>query len=104
MEFLILGVTVTGALLAAGLGAVGTVTSVEPLLPLSKGGLFGSRDAKLARRAIAAIQARLGDVAAGSLSIAEPEDRVGGLSVASPATEAGALSVAQRVAPEREAG
>jgi len=74
---------------ADALGAVGTVRSVETLLPLTQG-LLADGDAKAAARAaIAAIQARLGEVEAGRLSVVE-DGLSGAVSVA---TEAGRVSV-----------
>lgn len=52
-----------------GLAQVGTVEAVEPLLACTKG-VFGDRELKAAARgAIERIQARLGDVGAGRLSV-----------------------------------
>jgi hypothetical protein len=66
---------------AQALGTVGSVSAVEPLLPLTKG--FGRgplRDA--ARGAIASIQSRLGDVQAGRLSLVEHDALAGAVALA----------------------
>ena len=80
---------------AQALGRAGTVRAVEPLL-LVKNGLL--RDVKTpARQAARAIQGRLGNAEAGSLSVVEQEDNKGALSLAS---EGGALSLANPPAAE----
>ena len=75
------------------LGAVGTVRAVEPLLPLTEGLLNDSNLKRVARQAVQAIQARLGDVSAGSLSLVDRGAAAGGLTVSG---EAGALSEVRR--------
>ena len=77
---------------ATALGLIGTVDAVEPLLPLTKGLLGSERAKEAAREAIRRIQARLGDVAAGSLSLVEEGAQAGALSVAVPS---GAVSLAE---------
>jgi HEAT repeat protein len=67
---------------AAALGLVGTVRAVEPLLLLTQGLLADARCKELARDAVRRIQGRLGDAAAGQLSLTEHADQAGGLSVA----------------------
>jgi hypothetical protein len=76
-----------------GLGRVGTRAVVESLLPYrdDEGGNGELRHA--AREAIAQIQARLGNVEAGRLSVAVPSAGVGGLTVAEP-DPAGGVSLA----------
>ncbi|MBT3222539.1 MAG: hypothetical protein HN348_25985 [Proteobacteria bacterium] len=63
------------------LARVGTVQAVEHLLPLADAWLTKPRRRAAAKAAIQAIQARLGDVDEGRLSVAPVEDE-GGLSVA----------------------
>ena len=83
---------------ARALGAVGSVHAVEPLLPCTRG-LLTARDLKnAARDAIAAIQARLGDVEAGALTLTvDTPESPGHLTLA---PDAGALS---EVPPAEEA-
>jgi HEAT repeat protein len=76
---------------ARALAQVGTVAAVEPLLPLTKGLLSDGDLKRTARAAIDTIQARLGDVEAGRLSISELARQDGALSLA---TEGGELSMA----------
>ncbi len=76
------------------LGHYGTVRAVEPLLPLSKGGLLGTPESAAAKKAIAAIQSRVSGAEAGGLSLTELAEGVGGLSVAEP-DERGGLSMAR---------
>jgi len=76
---------------AVGLGRVGSVGAVEPLLRRAQG-VFTDLDLKRdARDAIARIQNRLGPVDAGRLTVADGADAAGGLSVA---VEPGRLSLA----------
>lgn len=63
------------------LARLGTVAAVEPLLALADAG------DEAARRAIDAIQARLGDVEAGRLSVVKPSQTEGALSLAEPEGE-----------------
>jgi hypothetical protein len=62
---------------AEALGRIGTIAAVEPLMALLEKGL--AKDA--ARDAVRAIQARLGDVGAGRLSVVEPGAGGGALSL-----------------------
>ncbi|HEY3450726.1 MAG TPA: HEAT repeat domain-containing protein [Myxococcales bacterium] len=72
---------------AVGLGKIGTIRCVEPLLPLS-GSVFGDAALKeAARDAVRAIQARLGDAGGGRLSVVDERAGEGGLSVESHAAE-----------------
>lgn len=67
---------------AAALGRMGSIRAVEPLLPLCEG---LTRDAELkreAREAVQRIQARLGDVSPGGLSLADGAAEAGQVSVA----------------------
>lgn len=81
---------------ARSLGAVGSVRAVEPLMELTKG-FFKDGDLKdAAKRAIAAIQSRLGDAEAGRLTVAEVVE-TGALS------EAAAEGELSRVESEAEA-
>lgn len=80
---------------AVALGLVGTVAAVEPLLPLTEGLLRDGPLKEAARDAVRRIQARLGAVEAGRLSLAE--DVSGRLSVAEAGADgatAGAVSLA----------
>jgi len=66
---------------AKALGAVGTVRAVEPLLPFTQG-LFADGELKdAARDAVRGIQARLGEVEAGGLSVVDERVGEGGLSL-----------------------
>jgi len=66
---------------AKALGAVGTVRAVEPLLPFTQG-LFAAGELKdAARDAVRGIQARLGEVEAGGLSVVDERVGEGGLSL-----------------------
>lgn len=68
---------------AKALGLVGTVRSVEPLLPFTQG-LFADGALKdAAREAIRGIQSRLGEAQAGGLSVVDGRAGEGGLSVPS---------------------
>jgi HEAT repeat protein len=80
---------------AAALGLMGTVSAVEPLLPLTEGLLRDGALKEAARDAVRRIQARLGAVEAGRLSLAE--DVAGRLSVAE-AGDAGATAGAVSLA------
>ena len=72
------------------LGKLGTAAAVEPLLAYAEA--FAPSALKdAARQSIAAIQARLGDVAAGRLSLADGRSQEGQLSLA---TDGGTLSLA----------
>jgi hypothetical protein len=80
---------------AVALGQMGTVSAVEPLLPLTEGLLRDGPLKEAARDAVRRIQARLGAVEAGRLSLAE--DVAGRLSVAEAGAagpQAGAVSLA----------
>ncbi|MGC4114841.1 MAG: hypothetical protein QM765_09570 [Myxococcales bacterium] len=66
---------------AAGLGKVGTVRAVEPLLPLTQGVLADGALKDAARDAVRAIQARLGDAGGGRLSVVQAVAEEGALSV-----------------------
>lgn len=78
---------------AQALGAIASVRAVEPLLPLTEGLLTDGALKRVARAAVHDIQRRLGDVSAGSLSLASPGPDAGALSVSA---EAGALSQVPR--------
>ena len=67
----------------------GSASAVESLLNLAKSAA-PAETREAARQAIVAIQARLGDVGAGRLSVTAATEQGGGLSVA---TEGGGLSV-----------
>lgn len=71
------------------LGALGTIRAVEPLHILAERGKFK----RTARRAIASIQSRLGNVEAGRLSLASTVDPAGALSIAGDPGKAGGLSL-----------
>ncbi|MBI5545185.1 MAG: hypothetical protein HY901_14950 [Deltaproteobacteria bacterium] len=78
---------------AAGLGAIGTIRSIESLLPLAEGVLTDAALRDVARAAIRSIQARLGDAAAGKLSVAEAGS--GNLSVVEGNAGEGGLSLSR---------
>ena len=67
---------------AVGLGRVGTVAAVEPLLRYTHGLLTDPTLKELAREAVGRIQERLGSVDAGRLALASGSDTAGALSVA----------------------
>lgn len=73
------------------LGRLGTVAAVEPLLPLTTGLRTAGFLKEAARDAIRRIQARVGRVDAGRLTLVDEHEAAGGLSVAS---EGGELSIA----------
>lgn len=83
---------------ARALGSVGTVAAVEPLLDCTQG-FLDSELKRVAREAVGSIQARLGDVEAGRLSVAEPLESEGALSLSS--GEAGGLSRVEPVQNEK---
>jgi hypothetical protein len=65
---------------AKALGNVGTIAAVEPLLSCIE--TWKDAEAKsLARAAVASIQARLGEVEAGRLTLAAPSPQDGALSL-----------------------
>jgi HEAT repeat protein len=70
---------------------VGTITAVEPLLPFART-LSSSKLSRAARKAVDAIQARLGEREAGRLAVAEAHPQQGELSMAG---EPGRLSLEQ---------
>jgi HEAT repeat protein len=78
---------------ARGLGRIGTVAAVEPLLAHRDGTESSGELRQAAGEAIAQIQARLGDVEAGRLSVAAPAAAAGGLAVAE-ADPSGGVSLA----------
>jgi HEAT repeat protein len=76
------------------LGEVGTVTAVEPLLPVAQG--FGRPQLRrAARAAIGRIQSRLGPAEAGLLSLAVDHALAGAVDLADPSPHAGELSLAE---------
>jgi hypothetical protein len=77
---------------ACGLGRIGTVAAVAPLVAYRDGADWSGEPKRVAREAIAQIQTRLG-VEAGRLSVAAPPAGAGGLTVAEP-DPAGGVSVA----------
>jgi HEAT repeat protein len=66
---------------AEALGLVGSIHAVEPLLPFTHG-VLPSRTREAARAAVQQIQARLGDAAAGRLSLVQVGEREGEVSLA----------------------
>lgn len=84
------------------LGKVGSVRVVEPLLALARsaGRIASTELSRAAEASARAIQARLGDVAPGRLSLSEVAAPAGALSVA---REEGSVSLADRQADEAEA-
>jgi hypothetical protein len=88
---------------AEALGLFGSVSAVEPLLPLAEG--FGrSQLRQAARGAIGRIQSRLGNVEAGRLSLAEDQELAGAVDLADAAARAGELSLAEEVASDASDG
>lgn len=78
---------------AEALGEVGTVTAVEPLLPVAQG--FGRAQLRrAARAAIGRIQSRLGPAEAGLLSLAGDHELAGAVDLADAALPVGELSLA----------
>jgi HEAT repeat protein len=73
---------------AEALGSVGSVAAVEPLLALTKG-IGRAPHKQAARGAITRIQARLGEVDAGRLSLVEDDDLSGAVALADPEAPAG---------------
>jgi hypothetical protein len=69
---------------ARGLGPIGTVAAVEPLLVYRDGAEWSDELRQAAGEAIAQIQARLGNVEAGRLSVAAPVAAAGGLTAVEP--------------------
>lgn len=86
---LLSGPVLVRILAARGLTRIGTVHAIAPLRPLTQGLLVDGEVVAAALAAIEAIQARLGDVGPGQLSMVEGES--GAVSVA---PEAGTVSVA----------
>jgi hypothetical protein len=82
---------------ARGLGRIGLAAAVEPLLAYRDGAESSRELAQAAGEEIAQIQARLGDVEAGRLSVATPAAATGGLAVAE-ANPAGGVSLAGEAA------
>ena len=78
---------------ARALGRVGSVAAVEPLLRLTRGLTVPGNLKRAAGEGVTRIQARLGDVEAGRLSLARCEDPEGALSLAGDPDERGALSL-----------
>jgi hypothetical protein len=74
---------------ASGLGKIGTVEAVEPLMALT-GGVLGGAVKEAARDSIRLIQNRLGDAEGGRLSVAAVDGAAAGLSL----VDDGGLSVA----------
>ena len=76
-----------------GLGLVGSVAAVEPLLPLARA-LVPSPLRHAARDAVARIQSRLAPVGAGALTLVSNDDLAGAVALAESSSEsAGALSL-----------
>lgn len=84
---------------ARTLAVIGTLASVEPLLPLARGLLVDADVKRAAREAIQAIRARLGSVDAGRLSLSDLAAAAGALSAAQ--DDRGALSPADDEGPAR---
>jgi HEAT repeat protein len=84
---------------AEALGALGTVTAVESLLPLAEN-LLRPQLRQAARAAIQRIQSRLGNVEAGRVSLAEPGALEGAVSIAtgSAALRVGDVSLIEEAA------
>ena len=88
---------------AESLGRVGSVAAVEPLLPLAE--RFGRAQLRQAARgAIGRIQSRLGNVEAGSLSLADDHELAGALDIAEApaAVRVGEVSLADDAESEQE--
>jgi hypothetical protein len=89
---------------AQALGAFGSVAAVEHLLPLARG-LFDSQLRQAARSAVSTIQARMGDVEAGRVSLAEPQALEGAVALAdTAAARIGAISLEDELAEEDAVG
>lgn len=87
---------------AQSLGGFASVAAVEPLLPLAQA-LLDSQLRQAARSAISRIQARLGNVEAGRVSLAEPEPLAGALALADVAEQrSGELSLSEEQAEPAE--
>jgi hypothetical protein len=80
---------------AEALGAVGSVSSVEPLRHAGRGVFTSSALRAATSQAITAIQQRLGNVESGELSLVDTASAAGNLAVVD---QAGGLSVAEPVA------
>ncbi len=78
---------------ATALGFVGSVAEVEPLRARAHGLLTDSRLKEAVEKAVGRIQARLGDVQPGRLSLAEEDAPAGGLTLADESAETGALDL-----------
>jgi HEAT repeat protein len=90
--------------LAAGaLAEFGSVAAVEALLERSERLLFDRETKTALLTAVARIQARLGVVEVGRLSLAEQRDEIGALSLAEPGAEPGALSLVPSSAADAQA-
>lgn len=68
---------------AEALGVIGSIAAVEPLLPLAER-LGRAQLRQAARGAIGRIQSRLGNVEAGSLSLADAHELAGAVALAAP--------------------
>jgi hypothetical protein len=80
---------------AQALGVFASVAAVEHLLPLAQA-LFDTQLRQAAREAVARIQARLGDVEAGRVSLAEPHELAGAVALAEDAgVRAGELTLSE---------
>jgi HEAT repeat protein len=85
---------------AEALGTIGSVAAVEPLLPLAEG-IARPQLRQAARGAIGRIQSRLGDVAAGRVSLADDQELAGALGLADTAdSRIGDLTLAEELPSE----